>query len=358
MSGFMSNKFLRYAGRLREKAPQVIEGDVPCESCGYNLRGLKTSQRCPECGHTNDIVRGSTISRGSANLDGPADADRSRGSLSDPFRQRRPLIDILGGEGGQIRTTWQFALNIAALCILSALGLRLAYSIGNSIADVPAIDRTYVGVLCAIAVLWNIAIFKTFTPKLDQFWPVMKLPRRITLWTQPLWVLGMFLWFVSTWVDLPILFGAGLLCRLVAGIGVCAAIIVWRQVASDAELNATDRRLNSCLVFLPIATVVGWALMTAFSIQLGGIGQNPESLVLVLGMLPHALGFALWAWMMLWLFSALRTMRNHAYWTGIDIQTKASRPERVAAKREALLEEANAKIRAPRAVNNDEINVD
>jgi hypothetical protein len=29
----------------------VIEVDVPCEKCGYNLRGLTPPRLCPECGH-------------------------------------------------------------------------------------------------------------------------------------------------------------------------------------------------------------------------------------------------------------------------------------------------------------------
>jgi hypothetical protein len=28
-----------------------IETDIPCEACGYNLRGLSYTGRCPECGH-------------------------------------------------------------------------------------------------------------------------------------------------------------------------------------------------------------------------------------------------------------------------------------------------------------------
>src|SRR3954470_19281537 len=27
-----------------------LEQDVPCAECGYNLRGLTTADRCPECG--------------------------------------------------------------------------------------------------------------------------------------------------------------------------------------------------------------------------------------------------------------------------------------------------------------------
>jgi uncharacterized repeat protein (TIGR04138 family) len=31
-------------------AETIIESDLPCEACGYNLRALPLSKRCPECG--------------------------------------------------------------------------------------------------------------------------------------------------------------------------------------------------------------------------------------------------------------------------------------------------------------------
>ncbi|MFH1420192.1 MAG: PrsW family glutamic-type intramembrane protease [Planctomycetota bacterium] len=33
------------------RAPETIEQDWSCDNCGYNLRGLPTGHRCPECGH-------------------------------------------------------------------------------------------------------------------------------------------------------------------------------------------------------------------------------------------------------------------------------------------------------------------
>jgi hypothetical protein len=33
----------------------VIDDDYPCAQCGYNLRGLRYGERCPECGH-NDAM--------------------------------------------------------------------------------------------------------------------------------------------------------------------------------------------------------------------------------------------------------------------------------------------------------------
>lgn len=33
------------------REPEVIEQDWTCSQCGYNLRGLPTGHRCPECGH-------------------------------------------------------------------------------------------------------------------------------------------------------------------------------------------------------------------------------------------------------------------------------------------------------------------
>src|SRR5947207_5733226 len=31
-------------------APAMVELDIPCERCGYDLRGLDPAGNCPECG--------------------------------------------------------------------------------------------------------------------------------------------------------------------------------------------------------------------------------------------------------------------------------------------------------------------
>lgn len=35
---------------LPNRSPVLIDRDWPCRNCGYNLRGLNTGHRCPECG--------------------------------------------------------------------------------------------------------------------------------------------------------------------------------------------------------------------------------------------------------------------------------------------------------------------
>jgi hypothetical protein len=47
MSRFLTDKYLKYMAALRGR---TLDRDQPCEYCGYNLRGLRYGQVCPECG--------------------------------------------------------------------------------------------------------------------------------------------------------------------------------------------------------------------------------------------------------------------------------------------------------------------
>jgi hypothetical protein len=47
MSRFLTDKYLKYMAALRGRP---VERDTECESCGYNLRGLRYGSVCPECG--------------------------------------------------------------------------------------------------------------------------------------------------------------------------------------------------------------------------------------------------------------------------------------------------------------------
>ncbi len=47
MGQFLTDKYLKARAALQGR---VIEGDLACEQCAYNLRGLRYSGLCPECG--------------------------------------------------------------------------------------------------------------------------------------------------------------------------------------------------------------------------------------------------------------------------------------------------------------------
>src|SRR5438309_891509 len=42
---------LRVEISMAELKTNMIEADLPCAVCGYNLRTLDPAGRCPECGH-------------------------------------------------------------------------------------------------------------------------------------------------------------------------------------------------------------------------------------------------------------------------------------------------------------------
>ena len=47
MSKHFTDKYLRAKASLKGRP---LTGDISCDSCGYNLRGLRYGQSCPECG--------------------------------------------------------------------------------------------------------------------------------------------------------------------------------------------------------------------------------------------------------------------------------------------------------------------
>ena len=47
MGQFLSNKYLKYRAAMKGGP---VSGDLPCDQCSYNLRGLRFGGACPECG--------------------------------------------------------------------------------------------------------------------------------------------------------------------------------------------------------------------------------------------------------------------------------------------------------------------
>ena len=67
-----------------EEAP-IIDGDVPCENCKYNLRGLPADRACPECGQE-------------PRFSAPMDAAENANDLRRYFRAR-PLLKTAAQAG-------------------------------------------------------------------------------------------------------------------------------------------------------------------------------------------------------------------------------------------------------------------
>src|SRR5688572_20136567 len=107
MSAFLSNKLLKYRGLMNEPRRPIAE-DVLCRACGYNLRGLFTGGKCPECGRVIQL------------------GERTRDMLMD-------------GEIGQRRLVL-IGLSMLGLCALAAICLRVIAPVVCSLMIFPPPD--------------------------------------------------------------------------------------------------------------------------------------------------------------------------------------------------------------------------
>jgi len=155
----------RYLARL---SGQEILDDTPCAKCGYNLIGLKTNDRCPECGRPIHLH--------------PLDDEPDPG---------RP-VEILRSTGRMVDAPREYVSRLAGACVAMAIGgagMACAAAIHGLVGRLPGSAALAVSALAWTAGTW-IATEPRRLPKLKHpvdtcaEWAGLRLSTRLT---QPLW---------------------------------------------------------------------------------------------------------------------------------------------------------------------------
>ena len=323
MSTPMSEKCLRYLTGEGLAAPvTTVETDLHCPQCGYNLRGLRLGQRCPECGHDT-----STYAAGR-----PLDVDAG----TSPVTSRRSATtgDVFASMSSRARRGLRRGFTLLGLVLVAAVLARVTYFGLSVTVPRPLWVAIFAGTIIGLALLWVVATVLVFRRDLIRKHPDLAGRRRAVLLTQPLWVAGTVLWLADAAAGIPPLVGlVESLATVVAFCGLLVGLGMLVRLAEDAELLETARRIRTCLWLLPI---------TAF-LQMQTYGVFPW---IIVPLLVFVLFF--WGWTLVALAAGLWQLRAHVHWLIVYSRRRSTRDDRVTARRTALQNEVESKIRPER----------
>ena len=282
----------------------ALQSDLICAACGYNLRGLRSTGRCPECG-------------GAIAAGGAAAPVRGLLALAPSVRSRMAL-----------------GFRLAMFAVIVALAARVAY-LFSALVGFNSASETYAIVLLANSVLWAIAVPMLLPPtSASASSGIRHLERAIRTGTM-LFLLGSasllvarFRWFSI--VPEALVEGSQMLLRLLGAVSV--ALLAWRlsQVAEDEELDDTARRARAVAVLGLLPTL----MIQVFPAQMEWYALVPLSFLLFW-----------WGWLLIWLALVLRDLGGHLSWAGRIQRSQVHRQQRVDELRDELTREANERVR-------------
>jgi len=226
-----------------------IDDDRPCEHCGYNLKGLRTVDLCPECGEPVSFLSSPT--------------------LMHPDRPGRVLRDT----GRMLDAPRVYLRFVAAAFRLIAIGGLVMFASAVYMFFRPEIAPAALGLLGAV--VWTIGAVGVCTPR--RLGPVRhpidtkkewRIERAATVATQPLWMLSFACVLAMLIIDAPAgpLRVGAVAGALVGAIGVAALCVQLMNLSYWAGDTPLAFRL------IRNAWCAGFAVFLSIPLALGSLG--------------------------------------------------------------------------------------
>lgn len=251
-----------------------IEHDRACPSCGYNVRGLRVGDRCPECATP---ITGGAVARSDTLGSAPVEYlhQFARGSMlmgvaAAPFFGLLLLAAFLGRGGGSLLLG---ATALAAICSIAwAIGVQLATAPRPAHEDSPRAA--------------------------EESWSVLRMITRVSQWA---FVVSQLCWAGAAQITVSVgglnpaaklLFGMGLLFAAVGAVGLCFLLAYMIRIAHWAD----DTELVDRLKLIPALLAISFFILLIASVvgpQLGG-GIISFMLVPIAGVSLLTLMYSVW----------------------------------------------------------------
>ncbi len=299
MSGFFSSKYLRYREITGEAAP-LIDKDILCRACGYNLRGLRPGGRCPECGHFGD----------------PGDAPQ--GSL---------IPDDPSGRAVVAR-----GLFLVWTCMLVTVGLRVA-ALASVFGNGLRLSR-YALVMILVATVWAIGVWWSTPAGLDRISPLLARERRLVRWGALAMIPGYVLLLIAINQGALTAEVTSLCLRLVGGAAALLHLHVLSVGAWHSDFSEESERLYN-LAF--------WTAIGSIMVMLAPISGPWIFYIWVAGVI------VLWAIAVVRTALVVRTLAHFLRHYSREIAQAGTRLDRIQATREAIDREVEQSIRPYRS---------
>ena len=341
------------------------QGETPCPSCGYDLRGLHVGATCPECGtepvqeEEDESLQYADPRQKTSSSEAPP-AGSGTGATRKPERHRCASCgyDLKGlGSIGRCpecgldydtkreraaaasrllpppvaaSPRWRLGLLLLFVAASCYIGFLL---VGLFPASIPIYE---LGTLLSLAA-WSVGCWLAFPDTLDAGSPTWKWFRISACAAQALWIPA----YLLSWVEWSAAVGSGLgallifladLLNFCALLGLVTILVLMNRISADLYLRDTARLLGNMIwIVIPIALLDWWFPYPApghESLFASGLGMF-GTVVIFIVMLPLII-------IPLVILIASLQMFNFSVWASRNAQQRAGREDRIQAKKKAL----------------------